>query len=145
MMNFSRVKWDAYWKWVKQLHGCLSSALLHLSIYWPYFHWKFSAFPWMWRRIRRWSHVSPWSHNPILGTVADTNNTVLYFLSVGTATLSAPSWIKPVYRHWITSYCGFCWFWLLTLSFRSSSQLHRDMRDTLKGSHTGFRLFFITC
>lgn len=31
-----------------------------------------------------------------------------------------------------------------TLSFRSSSQLHRDMRDTLKGSHTGFRLFLIT-
>lgn len=50
-----------------------------------------------------------------------------------------------------------CYFWdtsllglftvasFITLSLRSSSQLHKDMRDTLKGSHTGFRLFLITC
>ncbi len=34
---------------------------------------------------------------------------------------------------------------IFTFNFRSSSQLHREMRDTLKGSHTGFRLFLITC
>lgn len=34
---------------------------------------------------------------------------------------------------------------LLTFSFLSSSQLQRELRDTLKGSHMGFRLFLITC
>lgn len=34
---------------------------------------------------------------------------------------------------------------VFTFNFLSSSQLHREMRDTLKGSHTGFRLFLITC
>ncbi len=34
---------------------------------------------------------------------------------------------------------------IFTFNFLSSSQLHREMRDTLKGSHTGFRLFLITC
>lgn len=53
------------------------------TVHWPYFHWKFSAFPWTWRRTRQWSHASPWSHNPTLGTVAHTDTTVDYFLSVG--------------------------------------------------------------
>lgn len=70
--DFSRVNREACWKWMKQLRGCLSSAPLHLSVHWPYFHWKFSAFPWTWRRTRRWSHASLWSHNPTLGTEVHT-------------------------------------------------------------------------
>jgi hypothetical protein len=32
-----------------------------------------------------------------------------------------------------------------TFRGRISSQLHREFSDTLKGSHTGLRLFFTTC
>lgn len=40
-----------------------------LLVHWPYFRWKFSAFPWMLCRTRRWNRASPWSHNPTRGTV----------------------------------------------------------------------------
>lgn len=33
----------------------------------------------------------------------------------------------------------------LTLSFRFSSQLQRELRDTLKGSQMGLRLFLTNC
>lgn len=40
-----------------------------LFVHWPYFRWKFSAFPWTLCRTRQWNRASPWSHNPTRGTV----------------------------------------------------------------------------
>lgn len=79
-------------------------------------------------------------HNKSLGIIMQS----LFFLPASANILYHQTSIKntvSIVRLWTFRF-PFC---SLTLSLRSSSQLHRDMSDTLKGSHTGFRLFLITC
>lgn len=103
-------------------------------------------------RTRRWSRASPWSHNPTRGTVTHRHRSLFrlegHNIHATFMYCFYPSNIV-LFLFLPLRYISFgsihrCYSFI-TLSLRSSSQLHKDMRDTLKGSHTGFRLFLITC